>query len=283
MGLVKSSVAVTLTTAGIKADYHLGTPRHVYGHLTKGFSVKNDTATMAPAWTAVATMNWDGGTTGGLEFGFLQIQENLGTWFDYVGATPADGSIRLLVTEPPAMPKKLSLDSHDLEQCRPFTHGQPGRWDFNTPVVTVNSSDHPCVKVLKKMTNSTTGKANYLRGLTDKRKYWTILAIKDGTSYQFLRHFTWSVSWEATFKWAGGKTVLDTAASPGYSFGSVQFSRPAEQKLDTILASPSAPMSNDLMTAAVDQTVKNGQTPNRKDHADGTCGGKISVPADFFS
>jgi hypothetical protein len=283
MGIVKDSATVTVTTTGMKAGYHLTTPRLVYAHLTKGFQVVNDTATMAPAWTATADITLDAAGMGSLDFGFIQIQECLGTGFDYVGATPAEGSIRLLVTEPPALAKKLALDSHDLENCKPFTLGQPGRWSLGgSTALTVNTSDHPAVKALKTLTNSTTGKTNHLRSLTDKRTFWTMLAVKNGSSIQYLKHFTWSVTFEATFKWVSGAITLDTSTSPGFTFGSVKNGMPSDQKLANLLASPTAPMVNDMLATALEQTVKSGQTPNRKDHADGTCGGAITVPADFF-
>jgi hypothetical protein len=285
MGIIKdaANVTVTVTTAGMTAGYHLTTPRLVYAHLTKGFSVVNDTATMAPAWTGVASLTLDSAGIGSLDVGFVQIQECLGTSFDYVGPTPAAGSIRLAVSESPGMVKKLTLDSHDLENCRPFTLGQPDRWAIGgTTALTVNTNDHPALKVMKTMSNTTTEKTNYLRSITDKRKFWTMLAIKDGSSYTYLKHFTWSVTYEATFKWANGAIALDTSTSPGFAFGAVKNGMPSDQKLANLLAAPAAPMSNDVMAAAISAAANNGQTPNRKDHADGTCGGAITVPDDFF-
>jgi hypothetical protein len=285
MGFDKTSVSVSLTTAGAQAGFHLTTPAHVYGHLTKGFSVVNDTAVMAHAWSAVATLNWDSQSTGGAEFGFIQFQENVGAGFDYVGATPADGSVRLLVTEPPAMTQKLALDSRDKAGCKPFTLGQPGRSDFNHPVVTIHTGDHPAVKVPKVLGNAATNKPNYLRSIFDKRKFWTVLAIKDGESYTYLKHFTWAVTFEATFKWAGGAVKIEKSTSPGVSFDAVKNGPPVSQSLTALLQSPKGPMSNELMDAALTSAAKKGgHKTNREDFPDGTCGGRIStLPADFFT
>lgn len=287
MGIVKNSPKITLNSSAVKIDFHLTTPRHVYGHLTNGFSVVQDTTKIQNAWTAKATLKLDDGFTDGADFGFIQLQRIVQTSFDYVGAQPAHGSLRLLVSEQPAMTRKLALDSKDLEVVKPWTRASTAttpRFEFIAPEVKCETGDHPAVKVLKKLGNDTTKQVNYLRRLVDKREFWTMFSVKDKNGHiTHLQHFAWTVSYVATFKWKGGSIAIDDSSSSNKTFGQMKNGPPSDGTLATLLSTPIGPMANDLMDTALTNAVANGQGHNRKDFDDGTCGGTLTVPSDFFT
>jgi len=284
MAVVKASPGITVNSGNVVVDFNLKTTKHVYGHLTHNFAIKNDTAEMDHAWTAVGQLQLDSGHNDGADFGFVQLQRILGTGVDYVGKTSSDGSIRLTVSEAPALTQKLALDSNDA--FSPWTKKDPGmgRFTFNAPNVKMETGDHPMIKVLKKLGNESTKKVNYLRSLHDKREFWTMLTMKnkDGT-YTYLKHFHWKVSYIATFKWVSGDIILDSKSSSNQDFGHPKAGPPSDSTLATLLGSPVGPQANALMDAALTMAVANGRSNNRKDFDDGTCGGAIAVPTDFFA
>jgi hypothetical protein len=232
-------------------------------HLTKGFAGADS---VARAWRATGTVNLSVGPGDSLtnwQFGFIQFQKILNAGYFYAGKLSTHGSISLNIAAPPAMPRTLTLDSHDGQI--PWTVAQP-RFTRQGSAITTSTGDHPLNKAGTTLENKTTGKVNFLFHLLDHRKFWTIFSAQDADGRFFhLMNFEWQLRYDFMLMWNASGTPMVFKRSTLLSMGTPVAGPPTDGDVKAKLVNPQPPNANDEMLFAMARALKGGK-PNRTDH-----------------
>jgi hypothetical protein len=269
-----NTAQVTINSQGAHPDMKVE-PQRMICHLTKGFG---GVGSVGRAWTATGTVQVSvgpGDSLGLFQFGFVQFQEILDASFFYAGKHPSHGSVIFKVAEPPAMARKLALDSHDNQL--PWTVVQP-RFTRQGSLVTAKTGDHPLNKAEPKVRNRTTDRANFLFHVVDHRKFTTVFSAQDPAgAFTHMAHFTWELRYDFKVEWKASGAQIVSRQSPRFSMGRPIAGPPTDPKIVAHLADPQPPNANDEMLFAIVRTKKGGP-PNRQDLARRFA----NVPPTFF-
>lgn len=251
---------------------------HVVAHLTKGFSVDGDTEAFLPAVSINGTVQVSFGSRAELDrfkFGFIQIHRINRLDMFYAGKTVSDGAITIQVAEPPALAKKLCLDSEP--EFSPWTHNTDF---FVTEGKVANFSvDHPASKAGFERGNRRTERKNFLFHLIDSRDLWTVFtALDPDGKFQHLAHVHWKVDYNFMFRWRDGRPQVMQDSSSMPKPDAVALGAPTDAELQPLLATPAPPHANELTRRGITLAV-GGSPPNRTDLVRRFA----NVPPDFFA
>lgn len=276
---------IAVDTNGLRQDFHVlppsgpGSPPQVISHLTRNFRVVTTGITASSALLAVGKVKVSVPSAADPElalwsFGFIQFQRVNEIRFTYQGRTAKDGFILLEPDRPPAMSRKLALDSFDA--FPPWTNSAPkgGTAVFQpaTGEVICRTGDHPMASVGGTLMNVKTGFPNHLSHWVDDREFWTVFsAIDPNGRFVHLAHFHWAVRWECEFVWRQSLPVVTTRRMP-FIRDAIFLGPPKEPFLQSLLANPKGPQANTICGLAIKQTGSRSGigTPNRSDEAVGS-------------
>jgi len=186
------------------------------------------------------------------QVGFIQVIRDYGVKVRYTGRVSEEGSI---VCTAKGFPPLLD--------CRP---NATIPWYNNTPAalfkggpgsgnsVNINTEDYPNYGVPVTLQNKkkAAGVYNYLYDFTAVMEFWTILAVMSPARVrQYLGYCHWRVRNNASFIWRSGKPQASTDWGSftrlDQDKGEFAPGAPPEIELQSILANPVGPLSNDVM------------------------------------
>jgi hypothetical protein len=284
MKIEPGSVAITINKGGARPAFH-NDAGAVIGHLTQGFNTsKPDKA--ANAWTAEGRVNVTFGpdeVPAAALFGFIQVMRVNSIQLWYAGRDDDEGQVILQVSEPPAMPVKVSLDS--TKDAIPWTR-EPGLlFQRSDGAITSGTGDHPMIKAGRVIDNRQSAKSNLLFMIIDDREFFTVFTAQDDQGkFTFLRHFKWKLRYEARFNWrANNPLVADQTRSAITFFDVIDGPPRAEPDVMKVLSEQNLlnagqPLSNDLLDKALKAVlIAPFGSPNRVE----TDRRSDDVPTDF--
>lgn len=280
------AVTVNAATAGInivaqnaKADLTIGTDIVAF-HLTEGFNISTVEAggEPGPAFTAVGHVKINkgpGDNLNGWKFGFIQFARANFTGVFYAGRISSEGSVSIIMHEPPALPNALLLDSK--APFTPFTRPEP-RFDEFANEVSAGTSDHPATKVPKTFRNSLKNVKNFLFHFIDRREFWSVFTAIDPTGRkQHLAHMHWTQSHNVKFNWHGGNPVVASKIT-NFQFDRNVSGPPTEPELQPLLQNPVPPQFNNAAGEAIKLAFLGPRGPNRSENPSWF----NNVPINFF-
>jgi len=269
MTLTLNAASATLTPqdGGAVAAVTPG-DKSVFFHLTKGFDLGAANASQQPG-VAVAVLGRVAVATSGphpmdgWQFGFIQITQMVSGMAFYAGRTSREGSISVLFEN--AMPARVLLDS--LDDRSPWTRPEP-RAALVNGSIECSSSDHPAMKLPRKLRNSGRNVDNFLFHAIDHRLFWTVLtAIEpDGRTRHHLAHLHWSVHHNVQFRWRAGQPTVGRSSGRGYELLRRTRGAPTEPELQALLVNPQPPQFNPASANAMLQAFWGARGPNRTEN-----------------
>lgn len=267
------TAAITLVGQNAKPGIDIKSEK-VVCHLTNGYRREDSVSRAFQAVGSVRITLGPGDSLSGWQFGFLQFQKTNFAGYFYAGKAPSHGSVSILISEPPAMPQKLALDSND--NYSPWTVPQP-RFEHFPPEINAGTGDHPLNRAATKVVNKITDKVNFLFHVVDHREFWSVFTAQNPAgNVQHLAHFRWELRYDFMFAWAGDKPSVFRNGS-SFKLGAVASGPPKEAEVSALLAKPSPPQANELMKKAVLRAIS-GSRPNRADNQHWFA----NVPVTFF-
>lgn len=209
---------------------------------TLAFAITSDPITFSG--TARADCG-QGDNASGYELGIVQIETSEVNHATYEGATPADGTIQVILDQPPIRPAGACTDSETGKfwiASSPLTCGQD---------VTVKRSDTPGrLQFPTSRQNARTGKPNYLKSLKVVFEFLTALMVKrPDQSLQALRWIGWSETWDDSFSVQANGQVQKIGRGGQSTFVRASQSGTPPPELPTRFAVP-AQTCNDISIAA---------------------------------
>jgi hypothetical protein len=256
----------TMTADGTKAvaDCAIDTRRNrIFGHLTQGWNGakwEKDALT----WKASAPVQMPAAERDLWEFGFVQVAEAVSFEAFYAGRIASEGSIGLYYFQPPALAQTILLDGGDKTQDPPWYRATGG--NFRGNVIEATDGDHPGLAVPLKLENKVRSYVpNYLFHVYMDRNFWTVFTGKapDGKLH-YIASLAWRVRYEFKVRWANAEPVKAANASIVTIPATGTAGKPAETKIQAMLANPAPPRANDAGTRAQAAT-ETGSRPNRHD------------------
>lgn len=153
---------------------------------------------------AEGRMTLTGGHGAGWTLGFIQVEHVDTNWLFYRGQHEKDGSIFFQRSRPPARPVKVCRDVFqptDVFYTRPWDLAKAQDMDAYPLLLTAPHYDKPSDGCAIQMTNSKTGKPNFLEEVQLEFLFCTVLtALAPSGRYHFLKNFYWNVRWQARFQ-----------------------------------------------------------------------------------
>jgi len=274
-----ASADIDIAAGNAKSDATPGRNIVVF-HLTKGFDlsqVEDHGAEPGPAFEAfghVKVAVSGGNPLAGWEFGFIQIvQMHTGQAF-YAGRKRSEGSISVMFER--AMPNLVLLDSRD--DRSPWTV-KSSRFTLDRGEITCPTSDHPALKVPRKLRNSGRNIDNFLFHVLADLEFWSVMtAIDPGGKKQQLANFHWQVSHNVQFVWRNGDPQAATKKSAFTVHGKAK-GAPTDSTPGSLLQSPAPPQFNTAVETAMKQAFLGARGPNRTENDSWFA----NVPLDFFN
>ena len=274
--LDRTKISIDFSTSTAKPDlFHNDTV--AIAHLTSGFNPE----AASEAWNAFGNVNVSGTDSANeLDFGFIQLGQQVELFVEYSGAQLAGGSVLLKPAEPPTWKDPTELLDSKVGQ-RPWTRAVK-RFKITNGLLTATTGDHPMLKVALKTTNKTTNADNFLRLIVDKRRFWTIFTKKEKATTpqnEYLSHFVWDLVNQYEFKWRGGKPQPINRAK--ITFGKEIAGAPDDGDIRKLLieSNQNGPDYNEIARAAMVSAAAFGAPPNREDRKERF----LSTPKDFFA
>jgi hypothetical protein len=270
--LLLDTAGIDVSHPGIAPAVFADLPANrVVTHMTVGFNPA-DPLNPTPAWNALGHVRFTGPTTAltDWDFGFIQFMQTRRVELVYAGRTRNEGSIFLLITEPPALPRKLTLDSVDparIPGISPWTRAAP-RFDFDPGdpnQVLCSTGDHPAGAFHLRNFNTQSGTDNFVFLVTDLRDLFvSFVAQQPSGQLHFLAHFHQPIAIQARVTWSGGVPtphMLNSTVTPH------KVVRGPPPVAGALLTSPVGPMFNDAIRDAFSSTdppgAANARPPNR--------------------
>lgn len=213
----------------------------------------------------------------GTRIGFAQIEESETERLSYRGKGLDDGSIDVLMDEPPARPIQPCRDSHarydpftyPLTNKRPvFQDGGSPRYPLNMQLYDVKSLpatlhlshfDDPSSSAPVSRHNSLTGKDNFISSVHSRYSFYTILVIDRGV-YEIdqIGYFRWSLEWKTQFHispWRVHDDVRATAHVSNVTVGEYVSGPVPDPTITASLRSRTSPTCNELADRAGENPI----------------------------
>ncbi|HEX7505408.1 MAG TPA: hypothetical protein VF550_01470 [Polyangia bacterium] len=272
----ESQLQMTVNEDAAKPDVYINPVGHAIFHLTQGFNPSDFPQGQRDALTAGAHVPL-GGNPGTTAFGFVQIGRlnHFGAY--YAGRIAREGSITILVHEPPAMPINVLLDGVG-NPPMPFFADLTPNW--LPPNIHCSWGDHPASRVPLRQENFLTSRVpNYLYHYLDDRDFWTIFTAQEpGKAPHYIAHFQWKLRYDVKFRWRNGNAIVQQSASSLSIISRKVKGPPKEPDLQSLLITPRGPRSNLLMGDALRRAFSQGSA-NRQENSN--CAPNI-IPGDFW-
>lgn len=280
MALTLGAAALTPDDRGARATVTAG-KASVFFHLARGFDLAAADAGREPG-EAVAVLGRFAAAAGGArpsegwEFGFVQLTKMVSGKAYYAGRLSREGSIAVSFEN--AMPAPLLLDS--LDDRSPWTRRAP-RFTLANGLVECRSSDHPTMKLPRKLRNSGRNVDNFLFHAIDERLFWTVLTAVETSSRKrhHLAHLHWCVHHDVKFQWRGGEPTPMHSRGRGYALLRNARGAPPEAELQALLADPQPPQFNPASSQALLQAFLGARGANRSENERWF----MNVPSDFYA
>ncbi|GMV47774.1 MAG: hypothetical protein AMXMBFR66_31720 [Pseudomonadota bacterium] len=253
----------------------------VFFHLARGFDLGAADAGREPGEAVAVRGSFvaaGGGAqpTAGWDFGFVQLTKMVSGQAYYAGRLSREGSIAVMFEN--AMPARLLLDS--LDDRSPWTRRAP-RFAAAAGRIECRSSDHPTMKLPRKLRNSLRNVDNFLFHAVDERLFWTVLTAIETSSRRrhHLAHLHWRVHHDVKFQWRGGEPMPMPSRGRGYELLRNVRGAPPEAELQALLADPQPPQFNPASSQALLQAFLGARGANRSENAHWF----MNVPSDFYA